>query len=84
MKNYLTEAIRSLRPDSEFSFTDNDYSTIQWVVLEGDAPTQKQIDDEIKRIKANEITSAAKAEADKAALLTKLGITAEEAKLLLS
>ena len=84
MKNYLTEAIRSLRPNSEFSFLDNDYSTVQWVVLEGDAPTQKQIDDEINRLKASEISDAAKAETDKAALLAKLGITAEEAKLLLS
>ena len=84
MKNYLTEAIRSLCPNAEFSFTDNDYSTINWVVLEGEAPTKKQIDDEIKRLKAAEITNAAKAEADKAALLTKLGITADEARLLLS
>ena len=84
MKNYLTEAIRSLCPTAEFSFSDNDYSTVNWVVLESDAPTQKQIDDEIERIKAAEITDAAKAETDKAALLAKLGITADEAKLLLS
>ena len=84
MKNYLTEAIKSLCPNSEFSFTDNDYSTIQWVVLDGEAPTKKQIDDEVKRIKAAEIADAAKAETDKAALLTKLGITADEARLLLS
>jgi hypothetical protein len=84
MKNYLTQAIQSLCPTAEFSFTDNDYSTIQWIVLEGEAPTQKQIDDEIKRLKAAEITDAVKAEANKAALLAKLGITADEARLLLS
>lgn len=84
MKNYLTLAIQSLCPTAEFSFTDNDYSTVNWVVLEGVAPTQKQIDDEIKRIKAAEVTDAAKAETDKAALLAKLGITADEARLLLS
>jgi len=85
MKNYLTEAIRSLCPDAEFSFTDNDYSTINWVVLEGEAPTQKQIDDEIKRLKAAEITNAAKAEADKEtaqAKLAALGLTINDLKAL--
>ena len=82
--NYLTQAIRRLRPESEFSYTDNDYSTIKWDVLEGTAPTQAQIDKAIKDIQAEE---SSKAEADasaKAALLNRLGITADEAKLLLS
>jgi hypothetical protein len=78
--NYLVTAIKNLHPEAEFSFTDNDYSTIKWDVLEGDAPTAKAIEDEIKRIKEEE---EAKPLA-KAALLTKLGITADEAKLLLS
>lgn len=77
--DYLVQAIRSLRPESEFSFTDNDYSTIKWDVLESDAPTAKEIDDEIKRIKASEASK----EAAKAALLERLGITADEAALLL-
>ncbi len=40
--------------------------------------------EEIQAELANEATAKAKAEADKAALLAKLGITADEAKLLLS
>ena len=82
--NYIVKAIQLLKPDAEFSFTDNDYSTIKWDKIKGDAPTQEEIDVAIKQIKADEITAAAKAVTDKAALLAKLGLTANEAKLLLS
>jgi hypothetical protein len=82
--NYTVKAIQLLKPDAEFSFTDNDYSTIKWDKIKGDAPTQEEIDVAIKQIKADEITAAAKAVTDKAALLAKLGLTADEAKLLLS
>lgn len=80
----LTKAIRLLKPNSEFSYQNNDYSTIKWDVLEGDAPTQAEIDAAIEQVKADEIAAEAKAEANKSALLAKLGITADEAKLLLS
>ena len=78
--SYLAKAIHNLKPGAEFSFTDENYSTIKWDVLDGTAPTIKQIDDEIKRIKDAE---AAKPAA-KSALLDRLGITADEAALLLS
>jgi hypothetical protein len=84
MKDYLSAAILSLRPGSEFSYIDNDYSTIEWHVLEGKAPTKAQIDVEIEKIKAAEATKAEDDAAAKAALLTRLGITADEAKLLLA
>jgi hypothetical protein len=80
----LTKAIRLLKPNSEFSYQNGDYSTIKWDVLEGDAPTQAEIDSALKKIEADEIAQAAKEANDKAALLAKLGITADEAKLLLS
>ena len=80
----IVQAIWKLRPKSEFSFTNEDYSTIKWDVLEGKAPTQSEIDSAIKQIKADEISAAAQIATDKAALLAKLGITADEAKLLLS
>ena len=83
MENYLVKAIKKLRPNSEFSFTDNDYSTIKWDVLEGDAPTQAEIDEAIEQVKADEITEAEAKAAQKAALLERLGITQEEANLLL-
>jgi hypothetical protein len=82
-KDYLYEAIRSLKPTAEFTYTSQDYLTIKWDVLEGDAPTQAAIDAEITKIKADEIADAAAKATAKAALLTKLGITADEAALLL-
>ena len=84
MNNDLVKAIRKLKPNSEFSFINNDYSTIKWDVLEGDAPTQSEIDAAIEQVKTEEAQVAeAKAQA-KAQLLAQLGITEEQAKLLLS
>mgnify|MGYP003652741461 FL=1 len=80
----LAKAIRLIKPNSEFSYQNDDYATIKWDVLEGDAPSQAEIEAAIKKIEADEIAQAAKEANDKAALLTKLGITADEAKLLLS
>lgn len=82
--SYLTKAIKRLNPTAEFSFTDDDYSTIKWDVLEGDAPTKKQIDDAIKAVKAEEANQIEANATAKAALLDRLGITEDEAKLLLS
>lgn len=84
MKDYLTKAIIKLKPTAEFSYTDNDYSTIKWDVLDGEAPTQKEIDAAIKEIKTEEAQAEATKATAKAALLDRLGITAEEAVLLLS
>lgn len=80
---YLTRAIKSLKPTAEFSYTDNDYSTIKWDVLDGDAPTQKEIDAEIKRIKASEITEAESKAAKRQAIADRLGLTADELQVLL-
>lgn len=80
---YLTRAIKSLKPTAEFSYTDNDYSTIKWDVLDGDAPTQKEIDAEIKRIKALEITEAESKAAKRQAIADRLGLTADELAVLL-
>lgn len=84
MKSYLVDAIRKLKPNSEFVISNDDYATIEWHVLDGEAPTQKEIDAAIKEIKADEIAEAEAKATAKAALLTKLGITEKEALLLLS
>jgi len=84
MENYLVRGIKKLKPTAEFSLTNDDYSTIKWDVLEGDAPTQAEIDAAIEQVKADEITEAAAKAAQKAALLERLGITQEEAQILLS
>jgi hypothetical protein len=78
MKDYLDKAILKLKPNAEFIYSDRDYSTIEWFVLEGEAPTQAQIDKAIDQIKSDELTQAqAKAQA-KAELLERLGLTQEE------
>jgi hypothetical protein len=83
-KDYLFLAIRSLKPSSQFTYEEQDYSSIKWDVLEGEAPTQAEIDAAIEQVKIDETQAEAAKAADKAALLNRLGITAEEAKLLLS
>lgn len=83
-KDYITLAIRKLKPTAEFSFMNNDYSSIKWDVLEGEAPTQAEIDAAIEQVKADEIQAEATKATEKAALLDRLGITEAEAKLLLS
>ena len=82
--DYLVKAIRKLKPNAEFSLINNDYSTIKWDVLDGDAPTQKEIDAAIEQIKAEEAQAEANKAQAKAQLLAQLGITEEQAKLLLS
>lgn len=80
----LVKAIKKLKPTAEFSFTNDDYSTIKWDVLEGDEPTQAEIDAAIEQVKDDEAQAELDKAANKAALLDRLGITADEARLLLS
>lgn len=84
MKNYLTKAIRLLKPNAEFAFSDNDYSTIEWHVLDGKAPSKAEIDAAIEQIKAAELVEQNALAEKRQELLNKLGITEDEAKLLLS
>ena len=79
--NYLHKAILMLKPGSEFTFQNDDYSTINWIILKGKAPTQTEIDEAIEQIKAEEIAKAeAKAQAKSAAQakLAALGLTVED------
>jgi hypothetical protein len=83
--SYLVKAIQKLRPTAQFSFTEEDYSTIKWDKLEGDAPTQAQIDDAIKAIKEEEAAAEIEAATRKAAAeakLAALGLTADDLKAL--
>jgi hypothetical protein len=85
MRNYLLEAIKLLKPNAEFSYIDNDYSTIKWDVLDGDPPTQAEIDKAIERVKADELAAAeAKAQAKAAAegKLAALGLTTDDLRAL--
>jgi hypothetical protein len=79
----LSRTIKFLRPTAEFSFQNNDYSTINWDILEGSAPTWEEIQAAHLEVKAAEEAAATEAAAKRQALLDKLGITEDEAKLLL-
>ena len=79
----LVAAIRKLKPTSEFVIRDGDYSTIEWHVLEGTAPTQSELDAAIKQVKIDD-ANAEKSRLDaRNALLAKLGITSDELSILL-
>jgi hypothetical protein len=84
MNDYLVQAIRSLKPNSEFSMIDNDYSTITWYVIEGKPPTQTEINAKIAKLQADEIAQNANIATSKAAILDRLGITYEELTSLLA
>jgi hypothetical protein len=83
MNEYLVKAIKKLRPTAEFSLQNDDYSTIQWDVLDGKAPSQEEINKAIEAIKLNDIAETQAKMDAKQAILDRLGITAEEAALLL-
>jgi hypothetical protein len=83
--SYLIKAIRKLQPTAEFSFTNDDYSTIKWDVLDGEAPTQKEIDAAIKEIKEDEAQAEANKATAKAAAegkLAALGLTTDDLRAL--
>jgi hypothetical protein len=68
----MTSAIQKLRPESEFSFVANDYSTIKWDVLEGEAPTIQEVEAAIIEIEKAEEKAKAEAQAKREAALAKL------------
>jgi hypothetical protein len=82
--NDIVRAIKKIRPNSEFVIYGDDLKNIQWHVLDGEVPTEEEILNAVKALKTEQ-TKADKAKAvAKAALLERLGITADEAILLLS
>jgi hypothetical protein len=83
--DYLSRAIALLKPTAEYTYKNEDYSTIEWIKSEGKAPTQAEIDAAIETIKAKEISDKAAAEAAKQiaqSKLTALGLTVEDLKAL--
>jgi len=79
----IGKALSNLVPDAEWTLSGDDYSELNWL-SDGTPPTLVSIEKAIAAIPAKEAQAQADAEAAKAALLTKLGITSEEAALLLS
>ena len=79
----IIDAIFYLAPNSEFSFTEVDLSTLKWDSSDIARPSDEAILAAIPKVKAAQ-TAAKEAKASaKVALLNRLGITADEAALLL-
>jgi hypothetical protein len=77
----IVDAIKLLKPGSQFVLKEDDYSTIEWHVLDGDAPTQAEIDAAIEQVKANDLALETQAQAAKAsaqAKLEALGLTLDD------
>ena len=76
------EVLEMLIPSGGWAITGDDYSGIQF--LEATPITQAQFEAGFAQYDAWKAEQDAKAASDKEALLARLGITADEAKLLLS
>lgn len=82
---HVTKAIRLLRPNSEFVMQNSDYSTIEWHILEGDAPTEKEVKEAIEVVMEQEKqaeANAIKAKQIAEAKLVALGLTNDDLKAL--
>ena len=79
----IAKALTSLRPTAEWTLVGDDYADLIWL-SSGKPPTLAEVQAEIAVIPVKEAAAEAEKAAAKAALLTRLGITADEAKLLLS
>ena len=77
-----SEVLAMLLPNKGWAISGDDYDSIQW--LECDPITKAQFEAGFAQYDAWKAEQETKAETDKAALLAKLGITADEAKMLLS
>jgi hypothetical protein len=76
------EVLTMLCPEKEWAIYGDDFDSIQWI--KGEAITKAEFDAGFAQVDAWKAEQAQKAAGDKAALLAKLGITADEARLLLS
>jgi hypothetical protein len=80
----IANAIYYLNSTAEYTYKDEDYSTIEWIKIDGNIPTIEEIEAAKVAFDKQETTKAADLNKKKADILDRLGITAEEARLLLS
>jgi hypothetical protein len=79
----LAAAINYLCPDAEFSFTEEDLDTLVFDKPKTGYPTKEEILEAVEPAKAKAQADLDAAKAAKAAVLERLGITEDEAKLIL-
>jgi hypothetical protein len=80
----LIDAIFYIAPDSEFSFTEADLSTLKWDSTDIERPTDKDIIAAIPLAKAAKEAAIAEKDAAKLAILAKVGLTQDEVNALLA
>ena len=80
----ITDAIFYLVPNAEFSFTETDLDSLRWDSKKVEKPTIEAILAAIPLAKAKIDAEKENLQSKKQALLERLGITADEAALLLS
>jgi len=74
----IIKAIKYLKPNAEYTFTDDDYSTIKWIKLEGKAPNKAELEAALEQVLANEqaeLATKATAKETAQAKLAALGLT---------
>jgi hypothetical protein len=76
------DVLAMICPEKEWVVYGDDYDSIQWI--KGEPITKAEFEAGFTQYDAWKAEQDSKAKADKEALLTKLGITADEARLLLS
>jgi|688.fasta_scaffold917599_2 hypothetical protein len=80
----IIDAIFFLVPDSEFSFTETDLSTLKWDSTDIEQPSDKDIIAAIPLAKKAKEAEQKEKAAAKAAILAKLGLTQNEVTALLA
>jgi len=81
----MNDALLKLLPNVEWKITDNDLTQLEILSqYDGSIPTQQEIDNAIKSLQDEYAKTQQDRASAKAALLSKLGITEDEARLLLS
>lgn len=79
----IVKALKSFTPNAEWHLTGDNYDDIVWI--QGEKPTLKELEDELKIIPLRKAQAEAEAAAKKAAAeakLAALGLTAEDLKAL--
>jgi hypothetical protein len=79
----LTNAIRSLYPDAEFSLWNEDYETIIWHKIDAEPPSLEELEAEADRLAELASLDRQNRQEARLAILERLGLTEDEAKLIL-
>ena len=78
----IAKALNYLLPEARFVLSGNTVDGIEWLD-ERPLPSETEIKNAIEQVKADEITEAATKAAQRQVILDRLGLTSDEARLLL-